>query len=79
MDFLVQDPGVGGPSVEEGSDLLGGLVTHVEVRDVGEVHVVIEVQAKATTTLLRIFVKFALIHVLFFLCFPRGNIGLITL
>ena len=66
MHFFVQDPGVGRARVEEGPNFLCWLVSHVNVSDVGEVHMIIKMKSEPAATLLVILIKFTLVHILLF-------------
>lgn len=69
VHLLVEDPRIRRARIEQRPYLLRGLVAHVDVCHVREVHVVVQVQSQAATSLLRILVQLALIHVLFLFVF----------
>ena len=71
MHLFVQDPGVRGARVEEGADLLGGLVADIDVCNIRKIHMVIQMESQTSATLLRILIKFTLVHVLLLLIFRR--------
>ena len=69
MYFFVQVPGVGRARVEEGPNFLRWLVSHINVGDVGEVHMIIKMKSEPATALLRILIKFTLVHIFLFVVF----------
>ena len=64
MHFFVQDPGVSGARIEEGPNFLRWLVSHINVGYIGKVHMIIKMKSEPATALLRILIKFALVHIL---------------
>ena len=66
MHLFVKDPCVGRASIKKRSDFLRRLISHVNIRNVGKVHVVIQMKPQSTTSLLRVLIQFTLIHILRF-------------
>jgi len=61
FDLLIEDPSVGRPCVEQSPYFLRRVVANINVCNVAEVHVVVEVEAQATASLLAVFVEFTFI------------------
>ena len=67
VDLFVQYPSVRRARVKEGSYLLCRFISNVYVCDIGKVHMIVKVETKATTSLLRVLIKLTLIHIRFLL------------
>ena len=61
-DLLVEDPGVGRASIKERPYFLWWFVTHVDLSNIREIHVIVHVQSETTTALLRVLIELTLVH-----------------
>jgi hypothetical protein len=61
LNFLVEDPGVSRPSIEESSYSLRRVVSYVDVSHIGEIHMVVHVKPEASTSLFSILIQLTLV------------------